>query len=186
MTSTIESQRHSFPPRRVVTYALLRSLVTVVVLVWLYYVFPTSGHVDSGALVVLVVGLLVFAGLILWQIRAIVGANYPGLRAIESLAMALPLFLIIFSISYLILDNATSGAFSEPLTKTDSLYFTVTVFATVGFGDIVAKTELTRVVVTIQMILDLVVIGFIARIILGAVKEGIQRRVDSGGPPAPK
>ena len=36
----------------------------------------------------------------------------------------------------------------------DSLYFSVTVFATVGFGDISAVSDAARVVVTIRMITD--------------------------------
>jgi voltage-gated potassium channel len=37
--------------------------------------------------------------------------------------------------------------------RTDSLYFTVTVFATVGFGDIFPASQMARLVVTAQMIL---------------------------------
>jgi voltage-gated potassium channel len=62
------------------------------------------------------------------------------------------------------------------LTKTDALYFTVTVFATVGFGDIVPRTELARIVTMSQMLADLVVIGLIVRVMISAVKEGHQRR----------
>ena len=32
-------------------------------------------------------------------------------------------------------------------------------FATVGFGDITAKTEVARLVVTVQMMIDLVILG---------------------------
>jgi voltage-gated potassium channel len=56
------------------------------------------------------------------------------------------------------------------------LYFTVTVFATVGFGDITAKTEAARLLVTGQMIIDLIIIGIGAKIILGAVQQSRQRR----------
>ena len=56
----------------------------------------------------------------------------------------------------------------------------MTVFATVGFGDITAKTEAARLVVTGQMIVDLVIIGLGARIILGAVTRGRQRRQPPG------
>ena len=42
----------------------------------------------------------------------------------------------------------SASNFSEPLTRTGALYFTVTVFSTVGFGDITAKTEAARLVVT--------------------------------------
>lgn len=62
------------------------------------------------------------------------------------------------------------------MTRTDALYFTVTVFATVGFGDIAAKTETARLVVTGQMIADLIVIGLGIRVIVGAVSHGQQRR----------
>jgi voltage-gated potassium channel len=75
----------------------------------------------------------------------------------------------------------SSGNFSQPLTHTDALYFTVTVFATVGFGDITAKTEAARLVVTGQMITDLVIIGLGVRVIVGAVRRGQQRRPQDAG-----
>jgi voltage-gated potassium channel len=65
--------------------------------------------------------------------------------------------------------------FTAPLSRTDALYFTVTIFATVGFGDISAKSEAARLVVTAQMILDLIILGLGARIILGAVQRGRER-----------
>jgi uncharacterized protein with GYD domain len=49
---------------------------------------------------------------------------------------------------------------------------TVTIFATVGFGDISAKVETARLVVTAQMLLDLVVLGLVIQVVLGAVKRG--------------
>jgi hypothetical protein len=63
----------------------------------------------------------------------------------------------------------------QSLTRTDALYFTVTVFTTVGFGDIVATTQVARLVVTVQMILDLVVLGLGVRVFLGAVQRGRQQ-----------
>jgi uncharacterized membrane protein YtjA (UPF0391 family) len=57
------------------------------------------------------------------------------------------------------------------LTRTDSLYFTVTVFATVGFGDIVGTSQAARVLVMVQMILNLVFIGVVVRLFLGAVRQ---------------
>ena len=67
------------------------------------------------------------------------------------------------------MDSISTGAFSQPLTRTDALYFTVTVFSTVGFGDITAKAESARLVVTGQMIADLIVLGVAIKIIVGAV-----------------
>ena len=59
-----------------------------------------------------------------------------ALRAIEALAAAIPLFLLVFAAAYVKLDSTQAQAFSEPLSRTDALYFTITVFSTVGFGDI--------------------------------------------------
>lgn len=52
----------------------------------------------------------------------------------------------------------------------DKLCFTVTVFATVGFGEIVATSQTVRGMVTVQMILDLVVIGAVVKVFFGAVQ----------------
>ena len=61
----------------------------------------------------------------------------------------------------------------------------MTVFATVGFGDITAKTGAARLVVTGQMITDLIIRGLGARVIVGAVTRGRQRRPqDAGTTPA--
>ena len=85
-------------------------------------------------------------------------SRFPGLRGVEALATSIPLFLLLFASTYVVMDTISASNFSEPLTRTDALYFTVTVFSTVGFGDITAKTEAARLVVTGQMIADLVII----------------------------
>ena len=55
---------------------------------------------------------------------------------------------------------ASPASFStHQLTRTDALYFTVTTFTTVGFGDIIPASQGARLVVTAQMILDLLVLG---------------------------
>ena len=56
-------------------------------------------------------------------------------------------------------------------------------FSTVGFGDITAKTETARLVVTGQMIADLIVLGLALKIIVGAVRRGQQRRSVPGAAP---
>lgn len=65
------------------------------------------------------------------------------------------------------------------LTRTDALYFAITVFATVGFGDIAATSQTARIIVTVQMILDLIVIGLVVRGFLGAVQH--ERQKDPNG-----
>ena len=56
--------------------------------------------------------------------------------------MTVPLFLLLFAANYFLMAQADLGNFNvDSLTRTDALYFTVTVFATVGFGDITATTK---------------------------------------------
>jgi voltage-gated potassium channel len=159
---------------------VVRALLTSTALVVLYYQLPMTGALDTSAIALLLVGLLVFAALVAWQVRAIVRSRYPALRAIEALAATIPLFLLLFASAYLVMSNAQPRAFTEPLSKTNALYFTVTVFATVGFGDIAPKTEAARVATTVQMTGDLLVVGLVVRLMLGAVRTGRQRSADTG------
>jgi voltage-gated potassium channel len=78
----------------------------------------------------------------------------------------------LFASAYFILSLDDPSTFTEPLTRSDAVYLTVTIFATVGFGDISAQTETARLLVTAQMLLDLVVLGLGIQVILGAVKRG--------------
>jgi voltage-gated potassium channel len=181
MTTQRFGDRSGAVRRRPVRRMLVRTLVTLAALVVLYYWLPMTGALDTAAIARLMVGLLVFAVLIAWLVRAIVRSAYPGLRAIEGLAVGIPLLLVLFASTYLVMANAEAQAFTEPLSKTNALYFAVTVFATVGFGDITPKTEAARVATMVQMIADLVVVGLVLRVIVGAVKVGRQQRSAATG-----
>jgi Ion channel len=122
--------------------------------------------------VTLLIGLAAIAGLIIWQIRAIVQARHPGLRAVETLAVVIPTFLLLFAAGYFLASEAQPAVFSEPMTRTDALYFTITVFATVGFGDISPVSEGTRIVVSIQMLADLLLLGLVLQVFSARCAEG--------------
>ena len=169
------------PPKRLIYWAVLRGLLVATVLVVLYYVLPLDRPLDTGTAVRLLLGLLVFTGVTVWQIRRIVGSRYPAMRAFEALGMIVPLYLLLFASTYFLMERASAANFTQPLTRTDALYFSVTVFATVGFGDITAKSETARVVLIVQMLGDLALLGAGARVLLGAVRRGQQRRSDTGG-----
>jgi hypothetical protein len=66
-----------------------------------------------------------------YQVRAIIKTQYPGIRAIEALAATAPMFLLLFAATYFLMAQADLSNFNlHSLTRTDALYFTVTVFAT--------------------------------------------------------
>ena len=161
--------------RRLIYGAMLRGLLTATVLVVLYYVLPDRSWNDDTALRILA-GLLVFAGITTWQVRTITGSRYPGLKAAQALGLILPLYLLVFASTYYVMEGVSAANFTQPLTKTDALYFTVTVFSTVGFGDITPRSEPARVVLIVQMLGDLAVLGAGVRVLLGAVRRGRQRK----------
>jgi voltage-gated potassium channel len=166
--------------RRLIAGAVLRSVLVAAVLVVLYYVLPLDRPWDSDTAVRLLIGLLVVAGVVVWGVRIIGGSRYPGVRAAEALALALPFFLLLFASTYFEMERASAASFTQPLTRTDALYFAVTVFTTVGFGDITAKSETARVVLIVQMLADLAFLGAGVRVLLGAVSRGRERRSDTG------
>lgn len=162
--------------RSIVVRTLVRAVLTTTLLVALYYVLPMDTALDAHAVLLLVVCLAVFAALLIWRVRDITRSEYPGLRAIETLAVLVPLYILAFATTYFLVEQSNSAYFSQPLTRTGALYFSATVFSTVGFGDITAKTDTARLLVTVQMLLDLILLGFGARVFVGAVNVARQRR----------
>lgn len=157
-------------------WAGLRSAGTATLLVVIYYMVPFNGVVDSTPLTLLIIALAVLILLLVWQVRSIVESSNPRVRAAESLFSTLPLLLLSFAATYYLMARNAPHSFSQSLSKTDSIYFTVTTFATVGFGDITAVTDTARVLVTIQMLIDLVVLGFGLRIFVSAVQRSEERQ----------
>ena len=183
--------RHAAPPRgtprerrRALTLSLTRTLVNVTVVLVGYYLLPLDRTFGWGTVTVLALGLLLVTALVGWQVRSILRSPHPALRAVETLALTVPLVLVLFAVAYVVLDRSDPQSFSEPLTRTDALYLVVTVFATVGFGDITAVTEVARALVTLQMVVDLVVLGLVFKVVLDAVERSGARR--SLGLPAPR
>jgi len=173
------------PPLGRIVWTFLRAGGSSAVLLAIYYLLPLNHSARWVAVTALGIGLVALVGLVAYQVRAISTSRFPGLRALEALAVTVPLFLVLFASTYVVMATISAGSFSQPMNHTNALYFTVTVFATVGFGDITAKTEAARLVVTGQMIIDLVILGVGARVILGAVSRGRQRQPSEPGAAPP-
>ncbi|MDP9299493.1 MAG: potassium channel family protein [Actinomycetota bacterium] len=87
---------------------------------------------------------------------------------------ALPFYTLLFAAAYVLMAGAAEANFSESLSRTDALYFSVTIVTTVGFGDITAKTEVARLLVAAQMFGDLLLLGLGLKLLLGATQFGQQ------------
>src|SRR6266487_5585779 len=105
-----DQPNQELPPtkrRRLIVRAVLRGLLVTTVLVVLYYLLPLDRPLDTGTAIRLLIGLLVFVGITVWQVRAIAGSRFPGLRAAETLGFIVPFYLLLFASTYYLLERAS-------------------------------------------------------------------------------
>ncbi len=157
--------------RRHIVLGVLRGLAVATALTLVYYLLPLDRLEDTPLWIVITIGVVALAGVTIHQVRAVLQAPVPAVRAVQALAIIAPLYLLLFAATYFAMSQTSPDTFnSSQLTRTDTLYFTVTTFASVGYGDIVATSQIGRVLVTVQMILNLIVLGAVVRILISAVQ----------------
>ena len=91
------------PPPGTIGRALLRAAGSTAVLVVIYFLLPLDHSARWLAITMLAVGLAALVGLISFQVRAIIASRYPGLRALEALATSVPLFVLLFASTYIVM-----------------------------------------------------------------------------------
>ena len=162
--------------RKLRLQVFVRAVLSMVGLLGAYFLAPLNRDFTASSVFTLVGALVLLVVFVTWQARAIVRSPAPGLRTVEALVTSALLFVIAFSASYLLLSNGAPAGFSERLTHIDALYFTMTVFSSVGFGDIVPRSQAARVLTTVQMAGDLLFVGLAAKVLLEAMRRGVERR----------
>jgi voltage-gated potassium channel len=157
--------------------AVFRCGVTIalswVFIIGAFYALPIGRESDVRAFVRLGIDIALIGAVFAWLIRRISVAELPELRAIEALGIVVALFLAAFSGIYVAMSHESAATFTQPLDHTRALYFTISVFSTVGFGDITPRSDPARLVVATQMLLDLAIIGALVRLIFNAARSRI-------------
>jgi voltage-gated potassium channel Kch len=164
--------------RRVLIFAVARLVAFTVVILALYFIIPIGGFNDanpSAAWIRLAFIILVFLATMTLQLHLILTAHIPKVRAAAAVFESVLMFLCLFSLLYTSMSVTDILSFSEPLDRTDALYFTTSTFATVGFGDITPVTRLARAVVSVQMIADLGALILIAKVTFFAAGRRLGR-----------
>ena len=134
--------------------------LTLVGAVLFYYFVPLSQDdhpVWRWAVFIVGLGTLIF--LIVRQLRKQLSAGPdPGIRVHTLITLLYPV-VALFALTYYVIQSTDPTQFTDMVTRTDALYYTVITLGTVGYGDVHAVGQLARVVSMIQVAFDLVVIG---------------------------
>src|SRR5687768_11625946 len=135
-----------------------RTAAAVLLLSTAYAVLPLRGEYWwVGALVGGLI-LLTIAPLAVLRIKRVLVSDRPAIEAVEALVLLLTMLIVGFAAVYYAL-NRTAPQLGGLETRVDAIYFTVTTFSTVGFGDITADSQVARALVSLQILFDIVFIG---------------------------
>lgn len=163
-------RRRRFPVLR-----LVRALAVTAagLLIYLTVPIPEEGAVSQAVLLVLALGAVVaIAG---WAVQRAWIKEQVGAR-LRLLALVLYVAMIVFALAYASMAANDPQAFTQPMDRVDALYFTATVLATVGFGDITAVTQPARLLVTFQMVFNVLVVSTALGLIVNAPRQALERR----------
>jgi voltage-gated potassium channel len=147
--------------------SLLRSGVLVAGLTVGYALLPLRGRlwwvgaaVGFGAIVAVV-------PITVRRFHAVRRSEQPVVVAVEAIVLLVSMLVLGFAAVYYAMD-AQQGQFDGLVTRVDAVYFTVTTLSTVGYGDIHASGTAARVLVTIQIMVNLAFLGIVVRVMARA------------------
>lgn len=158
--------------------AIAGGLLAVVAMIGIYAVIPTPSPDDSPWVVVIaiLVVLVFYSAAAVWSLLYITRSAHPLRAGFTLLSVMITSIVVIFALTYLSLSASDPGNFNTPLTKIGALYFTMTILATVGFGDIVATSDAARIAVMVQMVVGLSLITALARVLVEAARRAQRKR----------
>jgi len=127
----------------------------------LFYYFVPIGNEEHPIWrwAIFIIGLGVLIILIVRQMaKQLAAGSNPGVRVRSLIALLYPV-VVLFALTYYIIQTTDPAQFVDLATRTDALYYTVITLGTVGYGDVHAVGQFARVITMIQVAFDLVVIG---------------------------
>ena len=157
--------------RKLMARAVLRSTLTLTVLTAAYFELPFTLISQASYLTAFLLGAVVVITVLGVEVRTILRSPYPRLRAVEALLTSGPLFIVLFAALHFVIAQVNPSSYTQPMTRLDALYFTVTTFATVGYGDLAPVSQTARLAALVQMVCGLFLVGVIAKILLGITQE---------------
>ena len=158
--------------------------MTIAALIWVPFLLASATDVSQDpermamgglqgiiGLVIILLGLL-FVGCLLFIRRARTLRYTLGWFRLFTMVFAIVTAgLGLFASLYWAQSIHDALSFSEPLTKLDATYFTLTTFTTTGYGDIAAKSQAARALVVGQMCFGFVVLSIVIALALSRLNS---------------
>lgn len=166
--------------QRAVLVSAARTVVVSILIVALGGVLGNVAQLGAWAvpltLASVILWLALFGLYLIRQVQVIRRSGFPEVRALEALIIGIVLFISIFATAYYLLSLTNGSSFTESLDHFTAYYYTVTVLATVGFGDVTPLTTVARSLTMIQMFLGLGIVAVAVRILTRAVRTSAAHR----------
>lgn len=160
--------------------AFLRCVATVTVFFGLFFVLPFRGERWWVGALVGTALLALMLPLAVRRLRRVLTSERPLFEAFESVVQLVTMLIVGFASVYYAMDRDVLEIQGLD-TRVDSLYVTVTTLSTVGFGDITPVTQEARLVVTAQMMIDIVFLGVVFRVFAKAARQSPSAREQDFG-----
>jgi len=170
---TMGQAEATWAPSRRARWILLGELLLMITV---FFLLPLNTGGLGWRLLLYGLGILLVVGVVFRQVaRHLQGAD--NAVRVDSLILALVLSTLLFALSYAAIDAADPGQIDGLSTRLDALYFSVTIVATVGFGDVHAVGQFSRGFVTVQMVFDLVIIAAAVPVLTRSVAARRRRSI---------
>jgi hypothetical protein len=148
--------------RRAIDRAIARSALLLAAVTAAFFLLPVQSLALGRTVLVTAVFLIGLAGaawIVVWQVMAYRTAVGAGRARLQGLLVAVYITVLFFALSYYLLATAHPEQFVGLQTRLDSLYFSITILSTVGFGDVHAAGQAGRAIVSLQLAFDLLFIS---------------------------